>query len=68
MVENKEASPVSPAVIYRIIDALNWPTRKARNPRTEANILIEDALAKRTVAKAGKALEEKIGKGGLFSR
>ena len=62
MVENKEALPVTPAVIYRIIDALNWPTRKPQSLRMEANILIEDALAKRTIAKAGRALEEKIGK------
>lgn len=58
--ENKEGMFLAPdEVIYRVIGAINWPGEK-RSPRVQADILIEDVIQKRIIAKTGKTLEEKI--------
>jgi len=62
MVENKQAIPDRFAPIFRIIGALNWPGEK-RSPRKEAEIWIQDAIEKRTIAVAGKKLEDRLASG-----
>jgi len=60
MAEGKEKISVTPATIYRIVDHLNLPRKPSESLRVKADVLIEDAIAKRVIAKAGKVLEEKI--------
>jgi hypothetical protein len=47
----------------RLIIGLHKQEKPVLGPRKEAEVWIEDALAKRVVAKAGKALEKKIERG-----
>lgn len=56
MKEQKERTPVE--VAHRIIGALNWPGEK-RNPRTQADVLIEDAITKTVVARVNRVLAER---------
>lgn len=60
MVENEEKISVTSATLYRIIDHLNYPGQRTINLRTKADVLIEDAIARRAIAKAGKALEQRM--------
>ena len=63
MVENGEKIAVTSATLYRIIDHLNYPGQRNISLRTKADVLIEDAIARRAIAKAGKALGQSIEKG-----
>lgn len=52
--------PVTPVAINRIAASLVLPGEPNVSPRRKADVLIEDAIARREISKTEKALVKKI--------